>query len=59
MHKTKTFARLRPRKDIGRRFADEEFAEEFVEPIRKSINLERSPTRHNKHSHAMEFFPGE
>jgi|GEM_PF-1564971 len=56
-----TFARYRPRsnKDIGRRFSDEEFAQEFVEPIRTSIGDDRTPTRHSKLSHDMQIFPGE
>jgi len=56
-----TFARYRPRtKDIGRRFSDEEFAQEFIEPIKTSIREERTPTTHNRRSHDMEgIFPGE
>lgn len=55
-----TFARYRPKnKDIGERFSDTEFAQEFVEPIRTSIKSERTPTRHSKDSHDMAFFPGE
>lgn len=57
MYKSK-YARYRPRKDIGLRYSDEEFAEEFVEPIRKAES-KRSPSRHTKLSHDMEFFPGE
>lgn len=55
-----TFARFRPRnKDIGHRYSDEEFAQEFVEPIKTSINRERTPSRHSHESHDMQFFPGE
>jgi hypothetical protein len=55
-----TFARFRPRnKDLGRRFSDEEFAQEFIEPIKTSVQMERTPTSHSKDSHDMQFFPGE
>jgi hypothetical protein len=56
-----TFARYRPRnKDIGQRFSDSEFAQEFIEPIRASVRAERTPTRHSKVSHDMEgIYPGE
>ena len=56
-----TFARFKPRnKDLGNRFSDEEFAQEFVEPIRTSVREERTPARHSRRSHDMEgIFPGE
>lgn len=56
----RTFARYRPRsKDIGRRSSDEEFAQEFIEPIRSSVKRERSPYHHTRESHYMPFYPGE
>lgn len=38
-------------KDLGRRFEDEEFAEEFLRPIKASLNKERTPTRHCRQGH--------
>lgn len=60
MNRYRTFARYQPRsKDIGRRFSDEEFSQEFIEPIQSSVKKERSPYQHSRESHYMEFFPGE
>ncbi|HOB34445.1 MAG TPA: hypothetical protein PKL39_01715 [Bacillota bacterium] len=61
MNRYRTYARRRPRnKDIGRRFNDEEFAQEFVEPIRASLREQRTPTRHERSSHQAEgIYPGE
>lgn len=48
----RTFLRFRPGdKDIGHRFSDEEFAQEFLEPIQTSIGKERTPYRHCRENH--------
>lgn len=60
MTRNRTFARFRPRKDIGQRYSDHEFAEEFIEPVvGKTAKSERTPGRHSKSSHDMQYFPGE
>ena len=59
MNRHRTFARYRPRsKDIGRRSSDEEFAQEFIEPIRSSVKRSDRPTT-TPESHYMPFYPGE
>jgi hypothetical protein len=54
IHRHRTIVRFRPDKDIGHRFSDEEFAQEFIEPIKSSINKERTPCRHSREGHERE-----
>jgi hypothetical protein len=48
----RTLVRFRPgNKDLGQRFADEEFAQEFLDPIKTSLNKERTPSQHCRVGH--------
>jgi len=56
----RTLVRFRPgNKDIGLRFNDEEFAQEFIEPIKSSISEERTPSRHCRGDHERYISPKE
>ncbi|MDD4658805.1 MAG: hypothetical protein PHW26_07205 [Eubacteriales bacterium] len=56
----RTFVRFQPsNKDIGHRFNDEEFAQEFIEPIKSSIGKERTPSKHCREGHERYISPKE
>lgn len=51
----RSLIRFRPGdKDLGQRFSDEEFAQEFVEPIKSSLSRERTPSTHCRASHGKD-----